>query len=64
MQDNSQNNQDLVTVSEIARELEVSEATVRNYEARGILKGFRLSNGTRVFRREDVEELKAKRERS
>jgi DNA-binding transcriptional MerR regulator len=64
MQDNSQSNEDLVTVSEVARDLEVSEQTIRNYESRKILKGFRLSNGTRVFRREDVEALKAKRERS
>jgi DNA-binding transcriptional MerR regulator len=62
MENNSEINEDLITASEAARELGVSAATVRNYEARKILKAFRLSNGTRVFSREDVEELKARRE--
>jgi DNA-binding transcriptional MerR regulator len=62
--EDSKTNKELVTGSEVARELGVCEQTVRNYESRKILKGFRLSNGTRVFRRGDVEELKARRERS
>ena len=63
MENNSQNNEDLITASEAGRELGVSAATIRNYEARKILKAFRLSNGTRVFSRGDVEDLKARRER-
>lgn len=63
MENNSQNNEDLITASEAARELGVSAASVRNYEARGILKAFRLANGTRVFNRDEVIELKARRER-
>jgi DNA-binding transcriptional MerR regulator len=58
MQNNSENKEDLITVSEVARELEVSEQTIRNYESRGTLKAFRLNNGTRVFRREDAQGLK------
>ncbi len=33
----------LLTVSGVARELEVSEATVRNYARRGILEASRVS---------------------
>ena len=57
MQNKPNINKDLITVSEAARALEVSEQTARNYEARGILKGFRLSNGVRIFRREDVDQF-------
>jgi DNA-binding transcriptional MerR regulator len=63
MEINSQNNEDLITASEAARELGVSAASVRNYEAKGILKALRLANGTRVFSRDEVIELKARRER-
>ncbi len=55
---------ELMTVSEVARVLGVSEQTVRAYEARGLLQASRLSNGTRLFRREDVGRLKATRERN
>ena len=50
--------QDLVTVSEVARVLRVSEQTVRNLDRRGILQALRLSNGTRVFKRGDIEKLR------
>jgi excisionase family DNA binding protein len=55
--------QELVTVSEVARALCVSEQTVRNLERRGILPALRLSNGTRVFDRMAVDNLKNSRER-
>lgn len=55
--------QELVTVSEAARTLRVSEQTVRNLERRGVLPASRLSNGTRVFERGDVDALRANRER-
>ena len=54
----------LVTVSEAARLLRVSEATVRNYDRRGILPAQRLSNGARIFTRREVEALRASREAS
>jgi excisionase family DNA binding protein len=50
--------EDLVTVSEVARVLRVSEQTVRNLDRRGTLPASRLSNGTRIFLRSRVEELK------
>lgn len=58
---NSNVHENLITVSGVARELGVSEQTVRNYQDRGILPGFRLANGIRVFQRSDVEALKAER---
>jgi DNA-binding transcriptional MerR regulator len=58
---NSNVHENLITVSGVARELGVSEQTVRNYQDRGILPGFRLASGIRVFQISDVEALKAKR---
>ena len=52
---------ELLTVSEVARTLRVSEQTVRNLDRRGILPASRLSNGTRVFDRGDVERLRQQR---
>ncbi len=51
----------LVTTSEAARLLRVSEQTIRNLERRGILPASRLSNGTRVFERTTVDKLAAAR---
>jgi excisionase family DNA binding protein len=56
---NNPNN--LLTVSEAARELGVSEQTVRTYESRKRLPAERLANGTRLFRREDVAAFKKSR---
>lgn len=53
-----------MTVSEVARELCVSEATVRNLEGRGILPAARLSNGTRLFERAAVDKVKTMREKT
>jgi len=50
---------DLMTVSEAARILGVSEQTVRSYETRRLLPASRLSTGTRIFSRSDVERLAA-----
>jgi DNA-binding transcriptional MerR regulator len=48
-------------VSEVARVLNKSEQTVRNLDRRGILTASRLSNGTRIFQRSDVEKLRQQR---
>ncbi len=50
-----QNANELLGVSEAARTLRVSEQTVRNLEKRGVLRGSRVSNGSRVFERKTVE---------
>ncbi len=55
--------EDLISTSQVARELRVSEQTVRNLDRRGLLKGRRLGNGMRVFDREAVEKFKASREK-
>jgi excisionase family DNA binding protein len=60
----TKNPDELMTVSEVARMLAVSEQTVRAYEARRLLHAARLSNGTRLFRRGDVDRLKAAREKN
>jgi hypothetical protein len=49
----------LLTVSFVARELETSEQNVRRMSNRGVLTCTRLSNGARVFRREDVAQFAA-----
>jgi excisionase family DNA binding protein len=59
---NTANN--LVTVSEAARILRCSEATVRNLDRRGIMPASRLSNGARVFDRAAVNSIKESREQS
>lgn len=51
----------LITVSEAARELEVSENTVRNLSDRGALPSTRTGGGIRLFKRSDVERLKRDR---
>ncbi len=48
---------DLITVGEAARTLRLAEQTIRNLEKRGVLQGSRLSNGIRIFEREQVERL-------
>ena len=52
---------ELVSVSAAARALDVAENTVRLWTRRGLLPCSRLSNGTRIIRREDVERLRALR---
>jgi excisionase family DNA binding protein len=47
-----------LTTSSAARILRVAEGTVRLMEKRGELPAIRLSNGMRVFLREDVERLR------
>ena len=46
---------DLLTVFTVARLLDRSPSTVRQYEAQGKLKCLRTSAGARLFRRADVE---------
>lgn len=47
---------------EAARELGVSEQTVRNWADDGRLPSMTTSNGTRVFQRKDVLRLKEQRD--
>lgn len=54
-------NVELVSVSAAARALDVSEGTVRLWTRRGLLPCARMSNGTRVIRRSDLEELRTAR---
>ena len=52
---------DRLTTSKVARALDVSEGTVRLMERRGELPAIRLTNGMRLFAREDVERLRQAR---
>jgi excisionase family DNA binding protein len=49
-------------ISEVARELGCTPATVRLMERRGELPAIRTSSGVRLFRRVDVERVKATRQ--
>lgn len=51
----------LLLTSAVARVLKVDSATVRWLEKTGKLSAQRTTSGTRLFRREDVEALKALR---
>ena len=51
----------LISVSEAARILCLSEHTVRLLDTKGVLPAFRLANGMRVWSRGTVEELARKR---
>ena len=51
----------LVTVSSVARTLEISESSVRKLSDEGALPVERTSTGMRVFRVADVEELRLAR---
>jgi excisionase family DNA binding protein len=53
---------DLITVSTTARELGVAEGTVRLMADRGVLPCTKLASGLRLFRRDDVERVRAARE--
>jgi excisionase family DNA binding protein len=48
---------ELLTVSAVARILNIPESTVRSIEKRGELTARRDSSGRRLFEREDVEAL-------
>jgi DNA-binding transcriptional MerR regulator len=52
---------DLLTTSDAARELHLSESGVRKAANAGQLLTKRTSNGTRVFRRQDVDDYRAAR---
>jgi DNA-binding transcriptional MerR regulator len=55
-------NDEFLETSNVARECEVSGQTVLQWERAGKLKAIRTANGKRLYRREDVEELKRKRQ--
>ena len=50
-----------ILLGETARILEVSQETVRRFEADGRLRAVRTSRGVRVFERSDVERLARER---
>ena len=52
-----------LTTTEAARLLNVCEATVRNLDKRGELLGYRDHLGRRRFKTNDVEKLKAERQK-
>jgi DNA-binding transcriptional MerR regulator len=54
----------LILSSETARLLDVSIATVHQWERTGRLFALKTSNGTRLFNRDDVLRLKAERDRA
>lgn len=49
--------------SEVARLKQVTPATVRNWANRGILPAQKTPNGTRIFRRIDIEKFESPRKR-
>ena len=53
-------NNDLLMASEAGRVLGRSAEAVRYYERRGMLLALRTANGTRLFKRSDVEALAVK----
>ena len=53
-----------LTVSTVARALELSEDSVRRYVKIGRLRARRTRSGIRLFAPRDVEQLKAKRART
>lgn len=52
---------EVMTVSEAARELEVSAQTVREWADKGKLPTIRTSSGQRIFQRVDVERVRLER---
>ncbi len=52
---------ELLTTGDAARVLGVSPDSIRVYERIGLLPATRTAGGVRLFTREDVEELAAKR---
>jgi excisionase family DNA binding protein len=52
---------DLVALGEASRILRVSPETTRRFANEGTLPSIRLSNGHRIFRRDDVERLALER---
>jgi len=50
---------ELMQVRSAARELGVSENTLRRWEARGLVRAVRLPSGVRRFRPEDIAALHA-----
>jgi predicted site-specific integrase-resolvase len=50
-------NQEYLIVSEVAQLKQVTPATVRSWDQKGVLKATRTPNGTRLFLRQDVEKF-------
>ena len=50
--------------SDVARLLEVSSDTVRNFDRRGQLRAIKTAKGYRLFLREDVLRFKRRREKA
>ncbi|MEZ5290162.1 MAG: hypothetical protein R2745_03690 [Vicinamibacterales bacterium] len=51
-----------LTTSAVARALDISEATARGLERRGVLRAVRASNGVRLFDPESVAAERVRRE--
>ena len=51
----------LLTVGDVARELDVAPETIRLWERLGKLPAQRTTSGIRLFRREDVDRLARER---
>jgi predicted site-specific integrase-resolvase len=52
---------ELLPCALVARLANVTTETVRSWDRRGVLKALRTASGMRLFRREDVDALIAKR---
>jgi excisionase family DNA binding protein len=52
---------DVLTVSEVARELGIAEQTVRQLADRGALPAQRTGSGQRIFQRADITKAKERR---
>jgi excisionase family DNA binding protein len=55
--------QDLLTTSDVARELDISESWIRRLTNLGRLPALRTSNGTRIFSGRDVNAFRVARDR-
>jgi excisionase family DNA binding protein len=52
---------EILTISEAARELHIAVQTARDWSDAGKLPAVRTAGGMRLFRREDVDRVKADR---
>lgn len=57
----SQNESEFMLTADVAREKEVTPATVRHWERSGKLPAIRTVTGVRLFTRRDVEALETKK---
>jgi excisionase family DNA binding protein len=53
----------LLTTSQVARMIEMSQESVRVYNRSGLLPATRTAGGIRLFKREDVERFRTERQK-